>query len=932
MNMWDTVKEFVRNRKRVCQRSGKLVEMTKSQEVDSLVTSSVDLDEEICGSGVSNRRFLDLLIRNCEKFEKIRGTTKINQISYDNCGKGNGYLSLVIKVHVHFESANKTPFSVVLKVPMPDAMKGMIENGQEKEEKEDEPEIDENARTIIDGHNRECQFYERFGSSKLGDLPMPEVYYTQQFPDGPSVVGNHALILMENLSDRCEILGIARAVNSAQIYSMSRVLAQLQFRVHQMDEHRNWWMSMESNLHLDAFYSSWMPCGLPWASSFEGIAPMMRKLKTICNPAFGQFALRSRPKEYDAIAFCHGDIQMYNILYEKLPDGEISDKLIAIIDWQIILYGNPCFDLARFLVFCADEVGHREADIKAYGIYYGELTRLYTKAGKEVPFTFEQGFELFELAFAHQTTYLTSFLFFFSEMAKQSEIVKQNLKQMGERARYCIEQTIDKIPNRSIHGPSEKQHGVVLNGQDFSGRYLHYVYCFERSHVYPMTEEVFKRTVRAVERKRRNDVHRKIDETLKFGDYIYFCFDHNNEVVDYERGTNAEDAFVVDNRAVFKSRCVFNPELDRVHTEHFEELKIPKGLLKTLGEIPTPNVEIFCYLGFEISPDLRLRAELVKILEVNGEDQSFVMKASWAKHKNIRADDPYASDNDVQLEDDLVANVGALTGKVAFITGLTSVYLVDQPTVMAILPKYNLKNQEIGREAKVDLIYNDVLNSYVVFAMELRRSHYYLTRYVQLPNDDIKAHFYLDLYAGEVRYGFYKVRHLGYVADPQGYLDIAYMFNTDHMPHLKSGRFTVPVIDRLGQRHETQPMSEFNLVTRFEIANAGDCVKQRRVLNEEIKTHKDLNLPNFIVIEHIALPMNSRLYYQDKFRFRAAYEPEINCYVSPIFGFVPSADEYPPEKPNILTDKFPYLITATRNSRPGAQTPLHQGRVVPLKL
>ncbi|KAI6225020.1 hypothetical protein M3Y95_00814200 [Aphelenchoides besseyi] len=540
-----------------------------------------------------------------------------------------------------------------------------------------------------------------------------------------------------------------------------------------------------------------------------------------------------------------------------------------------------------------------------------------------------------------------------------------------------------KIPNRSIHGPSEKQHGVVLNGQDFSGRYLHYVYCFERSHVYPMTEEVFKRTVRAVERKRRNDVHRKIDETLKFGDYIYFCFDHNNEVVDYERGTNAEDAFVVDNRAVFKSRCVFNPELDRVHTEHFEELKIPKGLLKTLGEIPTPNVEIFCYLGFEISPDLRLRAELVKILEVNGEDQSFVMKASWAKHKNIRADDPYASDNDVQLEDDLVANVGALTGKVAFITGLTSVYLVDQPTVMAILPKYNLKNQEIGREAKVDLIYNDVLNSYVVFAMELRRSHYYLTRYVQLPNDDIKAHFYLDLYAGEVRYGFYKVRHLGYVADPQGYLDIAYMFNTDHMPHLKSGRFTVPVIDRLGQRHETQPMSEFNLVTRFEIANAGDCVKQRRVLNEEIKTHKliknikavvidakrglvysscfhscvfhlpgyhdyengqlllinaerfphpDLNLPNFIVIEHIALPMNSRLYYQDKFRFRAAYEPEINCYVSPIFGFVPSADEYPPEKPNILTDKFPYLITATRNSRPGAQTPLHQGRVVPLKL
>ncbi|KAI6183591.1 putative oxidoreductase dhs-27 [Aphelenchoides bicaudatus] len=382
---------------------------------------------------------------NCTAFEERRGQSKVKKISYDNCGKGNGYLSLVIKVYVHFDDETKAPFSVVLKVPMADAINKMISNG-EKVEEETKDGLDENTQTIIDGHNRECQFYENFGKT-LHDYPMPDVYYTQQFVKDSDQIG---LILMENLGDKCEILGIGRAVNSAQIYGMARLLAQLQFRVHQVEEHKSWWMSLENNLHLDAFYNSWLPAGLPSASNFEGIAPMMRKLKTICNASFGRYALRQRVAEYNAISFCHGDIQMYNILYGKKPDGGITDDLVAMIDFQIVLYGNPCFDLARFLVFCADEAGHRESDVKAYGVYYGELTRLYASNGQEVPFTFEQGFELFELAFCHQTTYLTAFLFFFGEMAKQSETVAQNLKNMGRRARYCIEQTNNIIDKYSL--------------------------------------------------------------------------------------------------------------------------------------------------------------------------------------------------------------------------------------------------------------------------------------------------------------------------------------------------------------------------------------------------------------------------------------------------------------------------------------------------
>jgi Ser/Thr protein kinase RdoA (MazF antagonist) len=72
---------------------------------------------------------------------------------------------------------------------------------------------------------------------------------------------------------------------------------------------------------------------------------MMRKFKTICNASFGRFALREQPAKYNAITFCHGDIQMYNILYGKKEDGGITDDLVAMIDFQIVLYGGLISEL-----------------------------------------------------------------------------------------------------------------------------------------------------------------------------------------------------------------------------------------------------------------------------------------------------------------------------------------------------------------------------------------------------------------------------------------------------------------------------------------------------------------------------------------------------------------------------------------------------------
>jgi hypothetical protein len=55
--------------------------MTKSAlKIDQIIGHDVDLRDDICGSGVTNGKFLELLCANCAEFENRRGQTKIKKV------------------------------------------------------------------------------------------------------------------------------------------------------------------------------------------------------------------------------------------------------------------------------------------------------------------------------------------------------------------------------------------------------------------------------------------------------------------------------------------------------------------------------------------------------------------------------------------------------------------------------------------------------------------------------------------------------------------------------------------------------------------------------------------------------------------------------------------------------------------------------------
>lgn len=111
---------------------------------------NVNLDEKVeTGIDLTLKDVLQLLEANCEEYVRAKGNSKIVNILIDNCGKGNGYLSLVLKLCVQFDEVDRPDFRFVLKIPLPNAMSSMIEDDNGGKEVEPEQKLkDEEVKEV----------------------------------------------------------------------------------------------------------------------------------------------------------------------------------------------------------------------------------------------------------------------------------------------------------------------------------------------------------------------------------------------------------------------------------------------------------------------------------------------------------------------------------------------------------------------------------------------------------------------------------------------------------------------------------------------------------------------------------------------------------------------------------------------------------------
>jgi len=108
-------------------------------------------------------------------------------------------------------------------------------------------------------------------------------------------------------------------------------------------------------------------------------------------------ALFNEHREFMDDVLVHGDLHALNIMFEKNEDGSASDRLVALIDFQMVARGSPANDFGRLFCFSVPPVLRREHYNDILRRYYDEVKSI---AGDKFKASFGQFRTLVDRQFA----------------------------------------------------------------------------------------------------------------------------------------------------------------------------------------------------------------------------------------------------------------------------------------------------------------------------------------------------------------------------------------------------------------------------------------------------------------------------------------------------------------------------------------------------
>uniref|UniRef100_A0AC34R361 CHK kinase-like domain-containing protein n=1 Tax=Panagrolaimus sp. JU765 TaxID=591449 RepID=A0AC34R361_9BILA len=322
---------------------------------------------ELLKNKIGNTNFtvefvLDCLKKNDKNFQEKFDYEKLKNVKIKKIGVGEGFLSHVYRCTFCFIDCTEE-FAVILKVPTSEYLDVF------------ECSLDDDFYARL--HQCECDFYNDI--APLLDIAIPKVYDTY-----PVVKNKHeGYILMDYVEGAVQ--KISSNMNLNQIKLIVQQLAKFHARILLADE-KIWKGRFIENQYIIGFLSKVVE--KYFVTFFAGKDNLTKYSKLVKNPEFfhylfcqSHFDLNVKP------VLCHGDLWNSNIMW-KVHNGQITDELLAIVDWQGLMEGSPMMDLTRLLATGTSAEIRRHVETFIID-YYLEL--LAQELGDvKVPYTKEQ--------------------------------------------------------------------------------------------------------------------------------------------------------------------------------------------------------------------------------------------------------------------------------------------------------------------------------------------------------------------------------------------------------------------------------------------------------------------------------------------------------------------------------------------------------------
>uniref|UniRef100_A0A0K0FCI4 CHK domain-containing protein n=1 Tax=Strongyloides venezuelensis TaxID=75913 RepID=A0A0K0FCI4_STRVS len=355
--------------------------------------------EYFIGGKITHQWIIDCLEKNDADFRKYRDDSKVKEIDGVDISDGKGFLSKVFKTSIYFDDEKKAPYYVILKIPGDKSIKESLE----KQNLDGTMNIELEHISVF--HNKECHFYNDV-ASKIKTLKYPRCYGSKDLILGKQ----EGALLMKFLGSDSVIVPFYRSLN---IYQTKSLLNE----VYKLQEY--------SLLNPDVFFNNnWkQPFTEDQMKSFSDLArksiPTLKKyiLKEMWSEIENdldnmisnyikimRYVYIELPKSNDNVTvITHGDMWTNNFMFKVDSNGNCSNNLSAIIDWQTVFKGTTGHDISRILVMSAPADVRREIEKEYLPVFYERLRDSLTKNGKEMKISFEKFMNNYKLCLVEQS-------------------------------------------------------------------------------------------------------------------------------------------------------------------------------------------------------------------------------------------------------------------------------------------------------------------------------------------------------------------------------------------------------------------------------------------------------------------------------------------------------------------------------------------------
>uniref|UniRef100_A0A914YR55 CHK kinase-like domain-containing protein n=1 Tax=Panagrolaimus superbus TaxID=310955 RepID=A0A914YR55_9BILA len=314
--------------------------------------------------------------------------------------------SIVLKCVLSFEDSKDEDdvYTTIVKIPGTDAWE-MALQGKEKIE-------DLNfagtplVESIVSMHKTECDFYDIIGKH-VSEI-LPRVFQTQEWK-----IGEHQGCLhMEDLSKSGKNLDFYNSLSHGQLKNIVQRLAYLHKNIICLDE-KIW---KGKFLKQKRIFIGILPTVKQFSLKFLEMSKKTTVLQEIyCNSKIQKIIYNEKYIEYALIQshldagipdlLVHADLWSSNIIFVADKDGNPTDEISAILDWQVVHEGNMLLDFVRLMLNSLDGDTRREAELYIFDFYIDELNKYLATVGKKIPYSVEQVKKAYEYYFGPFFTY-----------------------------------------------------------------------------------------------------------------------------------------------------------------------------------------------------------------------------------------------------------------------------------------------------------------------------------------------------------------------------------------------------------------------------------------------------------------------------------------------------------------------------------------------